>query len=282
LKVRRPSRAGEFYAGTAESLKAQIEECFTHKLGPGKIPDVAEKSLHSLVGFISPHAGYVYSGPVAAHGYYTLAVEGKPEVIAIFGPNHTGQGSGISIMNEGIWRTPLGDVEIDTETASKIMHGSGVIDLDDSAHAFEHSIEVQLPFLQYLYGAAFKFVPICFMMQDLESSREVGQATATALNGKNALIIASSDMTHYEPQKIAEKKDKLALEAIEEMDEEQFYSTVEDHGITACGYGPIIALMTAAKMLGAKNARLLKYATSGNVTGDFSAVVGYASVAFSK
>jgi len=282
LKVRHPSRAGEFYAGTAESLKAQIEECFTHKLGPGKIPHVAEKSLQSLVGFLSPHAGYMFSGHVAAHGYYTLALDGKPEVITIFGPNHTGQGSGISIMNEGVWRTPLGDVKIDTETASKIMHESGVIDLDDSAHTFEHSIEVQLPFLQYLYGATFKFVPICFMMQDLSSSREVGQATATALHGKNALIIASSDMTHYEPQKIAEKKDKLALEAVEKMDEEQFYSTVEDHGITACGYGPIIALITAAKILGAKSAKLLNYATSGNITGDFSAVVGYASVAFSK
>ena len=282
MKVRHPSRAGEFYAGTAESLKAQIEECFTHKLGPGKIPHVAEKSLQSLVGFLSPHAGYMFSGHVAAHGYYTLALDGKPEVITIFGPNHTGQGSGISIMNEGVWRTPLGDVKIDTETASKIMHESGVIDLDDSAHTFEHSIEVQLPFLQYLYGATFKFVPICFMMQDLSSSREVGQATATALHGKNALIIASSDMTHYEPQKIAEKKDKLALEAVEKMDEEQFYSTVEDHGITACGYGPIIALITAAKILGAKSAKLLNYATSGNITGDFSAVVGYASVAFSK
>jgi len=282
LKVRRPSRAGEFYAGTAESLKTQIEECFTHKLGPGKVPDVAKKSLQSLVGFISPHAGYMYSGPVAAHGYYASAVDGKPEVIAILGPNHTGQGSGISIMNQGAWRTPLGDVEIDTETASKILRGSGLIDIDDSAHTFEHSIEVQLPFLQYLYGAAFKFVPICFMMQDLETSREVGQATATALNGKNALIIASSDMTHYEPQKTAEKKDKLIIEAAEKLDEKRLYSTVEDNGITACGCGPIIALMTAAKILGAKNAKLLKYATSGNVTGDFSAVVGYASIAFSK
>ena len=282
MKVRRPIRAGEFYAGTAGSLKAQIEKCFTNRLGPGKIPHVAENSLQSLVGFVAPHAGYVYSGPVAAHSYYTLALSGKPEVIAVFGPNHTGQGSGISIMSEGIWRTPLGDVEIDTDTACKIMHGSDIIDLDDSAHAFEHSIEVQIPFLQYLYGASFKFVPICFMMQDLESSREVGQATATALNGKSALIIASSDMTHYEPQKIAENKDRLALVAVEKMDEEQFYSTVENHGITACGYGPIIALITAAKMLGAKNAKLLKYATSGDVTGDFSAVVGYASVAFSK
>jgi hypothetical protein len=282
LKVRRPSRAGEFYAGTAESLKAQIEECFTHRLGPGKIPRVAEKSLQSLVGFVSPHAGYMYSGSVAAHGYYSLAMEGKPEVIAIFGPNHTGQGSGISIMSEGAWRTPLGDAEIDAETANRIMRESNIIDLDDSAHTLEHSIEVQLPFLQYLYSAVFKFVPICFMMQDLDSSREVGQATATALKDKNALIIASSDMTHYEPQKIAEKKDKLAIEAIEKMDEEQFYSALEDNGITACGYGPIVALIVAAKMLGVKNAKLLKYATSGNVTGDFSSVVGYASIAFSR
>jgi hypothetical protein len=282
LKVRRPSRAGEFYASTAESLKAQIEECFTHRLGPGKIPHIAEKSLQSLVGLVSPHAGYMYSGPVAAHGYYSLAMEGEPEVITIFGPNHTGQGSGISIMSEGVWRTPLGDAEIDTETASKIMRESNIIDLDDSAHMLEHSIEVQLPILQYLYNAAFKFVPICFMMQDLNSSREVGQAAAKALKDKNALIIASSDMTHYEPQKIAEKKDRLAIEAIEKMDEERFYSALEDNGITACGYGPIIALIAAAKILGAKKAKLLKYATSGNVTGDFSAVVGYASIAFSR
>jgi AmmeMemoRadiSam system protein B len=269
-----------FYAGTAESLKAQIEECFVHKLGPGKLPKTTEKGPHNLVGFISPHAGYMYSGPVAAHGYYNLALEGKPETAIIFGPNHTGQGSAISIMNEGIWRTPLGDVQIDTPLADQIMHESKIIDLDDSAHMFEHSIEVQLPFLQYLYGSAFRFVPICFLMQDLESSREVGQAIAKALMNKNAIIIASSDMTHYEPQRNAEKKDKLVIEAIEKMDESQLYSAVENYGISACGYGPIIALITSAKTLGAKNAKLLRYATSGDTTGDYSAVVGYASIAF--
>jgi AmmeMemoRadiSam system protein B len=283
LNVRRPCQAGAFYAGRAESLKTQIEECFTHKIGPGRIPKVAEKGLRSLVGFVSPHAGYMYSGPVASHGFYALALDGRPDAIVIFGPNHTGQGSGISMMNEGVWRTPLGDVQVDTEIADRIMHESSLVDLDESAHMFEHSIEVQLPFLQYLYGSdAPKFVPICFLMQDLESSQEVGQATAKALTGKNAAIIASSDMTHYEPQKSAEKKDKLALEAAEKMDETQFYTTVESHGISICGYGPIIALITAAKALGAKNAKLLKYATSGDVTGDFSAVVGYASVAFFK
>jgi AmmeMemoRadiSam system protein B len=271
-----------FYAGTAESLKAQIEECFTHKLGPGKLSKVAEKGSRNLIGFVSPHAGYMYSGPVAAHGFYNLALDGKPDVTVIFGPNHTGQGSAISIMNDGAWRTPLGDVQVDTETANMIMQEPGVIDLDDSAHMSEHSIEVQLPFLQYLYGSAFRFVPISFLMQDLESSRQVGQATAKALMNKNALIIASSDMTHYESQKSAEKKDKLVIEAVEKMDENQLYSTIETHGISACGYGPIVALITAAKILGARNAKLLRYATSGNVTGDFSAVVGYASVAFFK
>ncbi|MEM3554121.1 MAG: AmmeMemoRadiSam system protein B, partial [Candidatus Bathyarchaeia archaeon] len=143
-------------------------------------------------------------------------------------------------------------------------------------------IEVQLPFLQYLFGSAFKIVPICFLMQDLHSAREVGQAVARVLAGKNALIVASSDMTHYEPQKVAEKKDMLALKAVEVMDEEHFYSIIEEHRITACGYGPIAALITAAKVLGAKEAKLLCYKTSGDVTGDYSAVVGYAAVQFTK
>jgi AmmeMemoRadiSam system protein B len=234
------------------------------------------------VGFVSPHAGYMYSGPVAAHGFYDLAVDGKPEIIVIFGPNHTGQGSAIAIMNQGVWRTPLGDVQIDAQTADFIVKESKIVDLDDTAHLFEHSIEVQLPFLQYLYGSDFRFVPVAFLMQDLESSREVGEATAKALMNKNAVIIASSDMTHYEPQKSVEKKDNLVIEAVKKMDESRLYAVIEDYGISACGYGPIVALITAAKALGARNAKLLRHATSGDVTGDFSAVVGYASIAFSK
>jgi AmmeMemoRadiSam system protein B len=282
LKVRRPCQAGTFYAGTAESLKAQIEQCFLHALGPGKIPKIVGSGPRSLVGFVSPHAGYMYSGPVAAHGFYNLAIEGKPAIIVIFGPNHTGQGSAIAAMNEGVWRTPLGDVRIDTATTDFIVKESRIVDLDDTAHTFEHSIEVQLPFLQYLYGSNFRFVPIAFLMQDLESSREVGEATAKALMNKNAVIIASSDMTHYEPQKSVEKKDNLVIEAVEKMDENQLHAVIEDYDISACGYGPIVALITAAKALGARNAKLLRHATSGDVTGDFSAVVGYASIAFSK
>jgi AmmeMemoRadiSam system protein B len=282
LKIRRPTQAGAFYAGSQPSLRAQIEECFKHELGPGALPKVADKNLQRIVGLVSPHAGYMYSGPVAAHGYHCLALDGKPDVVVLFGPNHTGSGSALAVMREGVWRMPLGDVEVDTATADSILHASDIIDVDDSAHAFEHSIEVQLPFLQFLYGSSFKFVPICFLMQDLQSSREVGSAVAKALEGKNAVVIASTDMTHYEPQRMAEKKDKSAIEAMLKLDEEGLYSTIEAQRISMCGYGPTIAAITAAKALGAKKAELLCYKTSGDITGDYSAVVGYASLVFTK
>ncbi len=282
MKIRYPSQSGAFYAGTAQSLKAQIEGCFTHRFGPGKLPKVVEDGLRNVVGLICPHAGYMYSGPVAAHAYYNLAADGKPDVVVIFGPNHTGRGSALALMNEGAWRTPLGDVEIDTLTAKQIVDESRLVDVDDSAHIFEHSIEVQLPFLQYLYGSTFKFVPICFLMQDLESSREVGRAVAKALSGKNGLIIASTDMTHYEPHEQAQRKDKMAIDAVAKMDEELYYSTVERQNISTCGYGPTVAVITAAKLLGAKKAQLLCYKTSGDVISDFSSVVGYASMSFTK
>lgn len=282
MKVRRPCQAGAFYAGTAESLKKQIEQCFLHELGPGKIPEVAKAGPRHVIGLVCPHAGYMYSGPVAAHAYYRLAIDGKPDVVVLLGPNHTGYGSALAVMNEGFWRTPLGDVEVDGESANRIVRESRIVDVDDSAHRLEHSIEVQLPFLQCLYGSEFKIVPICFLMQDLTSAREVGQAVAKVLAGKNALIVASSDMTHYEPHERAEKKDRLALKAVEEMDEAKFYSTIEAHNMSICGYGPITALITAAKILGAKEAKLLCHKTSGDVTGDYSSVVGYAALCFTK
>lgn len=282
VKVRRPCQAGAFYEGTAESLKRQIENCFLHELGPGKIPEVVKTGPRQVIGLVCPHAGYMFSGPVAAHAYHKLALDGKPDVVVLFGPNHTGYGSALAVMNEGFWRTPLGDVEVDGELANQIVRESRIIDVDDSAHRFEHSIEVQLPFLQYLYGSEFKIVPICFLMQDSSSAREVGQAVAKVLAGKNAVIIASSDMTHYEPQESAKKKDEMALEAVEAMDEAKFYSVIEAHRISACGCGPIAALITAAKILGAKEAKLLCYKTSGDVIGDYSSVVGYAAVCFTK
>jgi len=282
LKIRPAAVAGSWYAGTPNRLRKQIEDLFTHRLGPGSLPQIVNEGPRNLVGLVVPHAGYMASGPVAAHAYYSLAKDGKPDVIVIFGPNHTGRGSALSIMNEGVWRTPLGDVEIDTETANQILQASSIVDVDERAHAYEHSIELQLPFLQYLYGSDFKFVPVCFIMQDLKSSREVGKAVAEALKDKNGLVIASSDMTHYEPQERAEKKDKMAVDAALEMDEERYYHVVEAYGISTCGYGPVTAAITAAKELGATKSQLLCYKTSGDILGDRSAVVGYASIAFMK
>jgi AmmeMemoRadiSam system protein B len=281
MKVRRPTQAGAFYEGDAEALKTQIENCFLQELGPKKHPEVNKNGPRKIIGLICPHAGYMYSGAVAANAYYELAQDGKPDTVVILGPNHTGYGSGLALMNEGIWRTPLGDVEIDGETANNIVQETRLVDVDDLAHRFEHSIEVQLPFLQYLYGSEFKFVPICFQMQDLSSAVEIGMALVEVLSSKNAVVIASSDMTHYEPQKNAEAKDLEALKAVEALDEKMFYSIIRTRNVTACGYGPIAAVITVAKGLGAK-ARLLCYKSSGDVTGDYSNVVGYAAVSFKK
>jgi AmmeMemoRadiSam system protein B len=173
-------------------------------------------------------------------------------------------------------------VEVDGETANQIVREARIVDVDELAHRFEHSVEVQLPFLQYLFGSEFKFVPICFQMQDLASAVEVGKALIEVLANKNAVVIASSDMTHYEPQGNAAAKDMAALKAVEAMDARQFYSIIEKQNVTACGYGPIAALITAAKGLGAKEAKLLCYKTSGDTTGDYSSVVGYAAVSFKK
>jgi AmmeMemoRadiSam system protein B len=281
-KIRRPTQAGAFYEGDAEALKAQIESCFLRGFGPKKRPAVNKSGPRRVIGLVCPHAGYMYSGSVAANAYYELAQDGKPDTVVILGPNHTGYGSALAVMNEGFWRTPLGDVEIDGETANQIVRETRLVDVDEVAHRFEHSIEVQLPFLQYLYGSAWKFVPICFQMQDLSSAVEVGNALVEVLADKNAVVIASSDMTHYEPQRSASTKDLAALKAVEAMDEKRFYSIIEAQNVTACGYGPISAVIAFAKGVGAKEAKLLCYKSSGDVTGDYSSVVGYAAVSFKK
>ena len=281
--IRRPTVAGQFYQGDAEALRAQIKNCFLNELGPKKLPDV-NLGIHprNIVGLICPHAGYMYSGPVAASAFYELALDGKPDTVVLMGPNHTGYGSALSLMREGIWRTPLGDIEINTEMANKITHETSVIDVDELAHRYEHSIEVQLPFLQFLYGNAFKIVPICFLMQDYDSAVEVGRALVEALDGTNTVVIASSDMTHYEPAKTAAAKDQAALKAVTDMDAKRFYEAVETRNITACGYAPITALITYAKGVNSKEAKLLSYHNSGDITGDYSSVVGYAAVSFRK
>jgi AmmeMemoRadiSam system protein B len=281
--IRRPTVAGQFYEGNAEALRAQIKTCFLNDLGPKKLP-IVNLNIHprNIVGMICPHAGYIYSGPVAASAFYELALDGKPDTVVLMGPNHTGYGSALSLMCEGVWRTPLGDIEIDTEMANKITNESSLIDVDELAHRHEHSIEVQLPFLQFLYGNKFKIVPICFLMQDYDSAAEVGRALEEVLDATNTVVIASSDMTHYEPAKTATAKDQAALKAVTDMDAKRFYETVETQNITACGYAPITALITYAKGVNSKEAKLLSYHNSGDITGDYSSVVGYAAVSFRK
>jgi len=280
--IRRPTVASQFYEGDAEALRAQISSCFLHKLGPQKLPQInLNAHPRNIVGLICPHAGYVYSGPVAASSFYELAIDGKPDTVVLLGPNHTGYGSGLALMREGIWRTPLGDVEVDSEISDAILHESNMVDVDEVAHRYEHSIEVQLPFLQFLYGNSFKIVPICYLMQDYESAIEVGRALTEALNATSTVVIASSDMTHYESAKTAGAKDHAALKAVTDLNAKRFYEIVETQNITACGYAPIASLITYSVGVCAK-AQLLSYHSSGDITEDYSSVVGYAAVSFKK
>lgn len=278
--IRKPAVAGIFYERNPDSLKKQIEWCFEHKLGPGKIP---EETLNKreIKGAMVPHAGYQYSGPVAAHSYYRIFEDGFPETFVIISPNHTGLGSGISTMLEGEWETPLGNVRIDEEFTANLVENAGIIDLDAAAHIQEHSLEVQLPFLQY-FSSGFEIVPVSMWMQDFESSYEIGKSikeTADALQ-KDIVVIASSDMTHYKPKSIAEHDDSQVLDAINSMDEKLMVKRVLDMNITMCGYGPVATTIVTSKEMGAQNAEILKYATSADTTGDESAVVGYASAIF--
>lgn len=269
--MRRPIVAGKFYAGNEATLRAQVEWCFRHKVGPGKLPIVAPQRKGEVRGCVVPHAGFMYSGPVAAHSFYAIAEDGAPDVFVVIGPNHTGRGSGIAVMADD-FDTPMGKVEVDKEIA-KAMRGS-IIGEDSSAHAFEHSIEVQLPFVRYLAPKA-KLVPVCMMMQDYDSAREAGKALGAAIAGKSAVVIASTDFSHYVSAETAKRKDALAIERITALDPKGLHHVVEHNDISMCGYGPVMAMMEAIKP---KNARLLKYATSGDMA-SMSEVVGYAALA---
>jgi len=277
MKVRKPIVAGTFYAGTPEGLKEQIEWCYKHKLGPGGVPQVNDEGPREVVALVVPHAGYIYSGPVAAHAYRELAADGVFDTAVILGPNHTGYGSPVSLWPEGVWKTPLGELEIDENLAHSLL--GGMIEADETAHIYEHSVEVQLPWLQYLYGKG-KIVPIAMLAQDIETARQVGKAISRC--GDNIIIIASTDFTHYEPHSVAAEKDKSMIEAIINLDEAELYRRRESLNCTMCGYGPVASAIVAAKEMGAKKASLLKYATSGDMTGDFSRVVGYGSIVIKR
>jgi AmmeMemoRadiSam system protein B len=243
---------------------------------------VSRLKQRKTISIVCPHAGYIYSGPVAAHSYYNLALENRPKSVVIIGPNHTGMGSPIAMMNRGAWKTPLGEIKIDAEMADEIFRSSDLIDIDERAHFNEHSIEVQLPFLQHTFSSDLKFVPICMGFQDIESSREVGKAVAMAVSKTDAVIIASTDLTHHESQTTAKRNDGIVIDCILSMDEEELQKKVKSYGITMCGYGPVSATIFASKILGARQAKLLAYSTSGDVTGDYSMVVGYAAAKFSR
>ena len=277
MKVRKPIVAGTFYAGTPGELKEQIEWCYKHELGPGAVPQVNDEGPREVVALVVPHAGYIYSGPVAAHAYRELADDGVFDTAVILGPNHTGYGSPVSLWPEGVWKTPLGELEIDENLAHSLL--GGMIEADETPHIYEHSVEVQLPWLQYLYGKG-KIVPIAMLAQDIETARQVGKAISRC--GDNIIIIASTDFTHYEPHSVAAEKDKSMIEAIINLDEAELYRRRESLNCTMCGYGPVASAIVAAKEMGAKKASLLKYATSGDMTGDFSRVVGYGSIVIKR
>lgn len=282
MKVRKPYVANAFYAGTRTALTDQISGCFTHKFGPGQIPKPKPAGPRKILGIISPHAGYMYSGPVAANGYAKLAADGSPENFIILGPNHTGQGSGVSILTQGAWETPIGITKIQTELAEGIQKSNSILDIDEASHTHEHSIEVQLPFIQFLYGEQPKFIPICMMMQDLQTSREIAKSIVDQCRGKDYVIIASSDFTHYEPQETATRKDRSAIDAILKLDDEGLNDLGESNRVTMCGYGPISVLIATAKLLGDAKPELLAYKTSGDITQDKSAVVGYSSIVVTR
>ncbi|MDD5014135.1 MAG: MEMO1 family protein [Atribacterota bacterium] len=281
-EIRKAAVAGSFYAGDSKSLNMQIKNCFLHKIGPGKIPLINPKRENNIIGLVSPHAGYMYSGSVAATGFYKIALDGKPDTIIVLGPNHHGFGEDVSIMVEGNWKTPLGELEIDTDIAENILKNSKIIKNDKKANQYEHSIEVQLPFIQYLFDRDIKFVPICMTRQDINTDIEIAQSICSSVVGKNILIIASSDFTHYETQEYAENADTQAINAILEFNPKKLYDMIYHRNLTMCGPGPITVMLIACETLGAKKAELLKYATSGDVSGIYDQVVGYASIIIRK
>ncbi|MCC6444733.1 MAG: AmmeMemoRadiSam system protein B [Armatimonadetes bacterium] len=280
MQVRRPAVADMFYAGNAASLRDQVEGCFTGPLGPGLIPEVRQAPLKGLSGLVVPHAGLMYSGYAAAHAYAALAACGTPDLAVLIGPNHTGCGEPVAVMAEGIWQTPLGDVEIDEVAARSLLEGCGLVADSPLAHRSEHSLEVQIPFLQYLYGNTFKILPLALGIypgsgEAWPAARQIGDALAEAVRGRRAVLVASTDFTHYESKARAAALDRYALDAIEKMDPVGLLDAVSHHSITMCGALPTSAVMAACLKLGASSARFLTYYCSGDILGDTREVVAY-------
>jgi AmmeMemoRadiSam system protein B/AmmeMemoRadiSam system protein A len=265
--IRNPYAAGRYYPGSATELREMVE-MFVDEQAPKE----------DAVGALVPHAGYPYSGAVAGAVVSRLKFK---ETFVIMGPSHSGLGKPFSVMAEGTWRTPLGDVPIDSELAQQIIFASEYAEADEAAHLQEHAVEVQLPFLQY-FQPDIRIVPIILAHAPASAYQEVGRGIARAMQElkREAVIIASGDMTHYEPQDVAEKKDRAAIEAMLALDADELTRRYEALHISMCAHGPVVALIAAAKELGASGAELVKYQTSGDTTGDYEAVVGYAGVIF--
>jgi MEMO1 family protein len=279
--TRPPAFAGTFYAAKREEVRAQVEGCFTHRLGPGAIPAAVDHGPRRLIGLIAPHAGYAYSGPIAAHAYAALAADGRPEVVILIGPNHQGFGPTVSISQADHWQTPLGSVRVDRTMADAIGASLPEPSGAEEAHQAEHSLEVQLPFLQYLYGSEVPIVPIVMADQSSDVAQDLGLAIANAVEGRDAVIIASTDLAHYEAQRVAVQLDQLALEAMRQMEPEQLLQVARQH-VTMCGPGAVAALLVASLIRGLRQVTLLRHATSGDVSGDLRHVVGYAALALTR
>lgn len=266
ITVRHPAVAGQFYPRDPDKLRAEIKS-FTAK--PSQ-PVIA-------LGCIVPHAGYIFSGHVAGAVYARLQL---PEKFIIMCPNHTGIGTPLSVMSDGEWETPLGNVSIDAELASNLKSRCSLLSEDSTAHRYEHAVEVQLPFLQ-TRREHLTFIPVAIGTSRFEALTALGQAIADAVKaaGQPVLIIASSDMNHYESDSLTRHKDSRAIERVLALDPRGLYDVVNNENISMCGYGPAVAMLTAAKTLGAQSAELIKYATSGDISGDRDHVVGYAGIA---
>ncbi len=278
-QIRKPVVAGKFYPASPTDLRKQIEESFCHDLGPGQLPDVIDNGPREIIGLVSPHAGYPFSGHTAAHAYDALARDGHPDVAVVIGISHGGSAS--AVQTSGAWRTPLGDLVIAEDVAKQVA--AALPDFHTEARAFqaEHSLEVQLPFLQYVYEEALLFVPVMMAKQDIESSRAVGNALADALADRDAVVIASTDMTHYQSAATARKQDHVLIDRVEDLDPEGLISERNARDISMCGPGPVAAMLFAAKSMGASSVESLAYSTSGDVM-PAQDVVGYYAAAVTR
>jgi MEMO1 family protein len=269
--IREPTVAGRFYPANAQTLRAEIDSYITPSSDAEPEPKI------SALGCLVPHAGYMYSGHVAGAVYRRLELSRR---VIILCPNHTGMGEPLAIVSSGAWRTPLGDVSIAEELAGELMERMPLLSEDEEAHRSEHALEVQLPFLQVL-EPNFQFVPIAVGTSNFEVLSALGVTIANVLAKRSdrALIVASSDMNHYESDSVTRVKDRRAVDQLLALDPRGLYEVVRDGHISICGYGPAVIMLTAAKRLGARQAELIRYATSGDISGDKNMVVGYAGIA---